>query len=955
VVKGARQHNLKEVSCHFPHGHMTVITGPSGSGKSSLAFDTLFAEGQRRFLESLSPYVRQFLERVEKPDVDSIEGILPAIALEQHNSITNARSTVGTATTCQDHVANLFGHVGQPQCHVCGSHKVGLLTPEVLIAGLSAEVIPLGTRLWVVAPVALAQHTVADLVQAGFFRTPSPQGDALLELAVTDTREALPEAYQETGELPLLLDRLVWKNTPDQHERLAEALKQARRLGAEALTLATAGTASAPSQPLKQVKPGYACADCGTPAQPPSVGQFSFNTPLGACTVCEGYGRVITLDEDRIIPNRDASLAEGAVHPFQTPANLSLQAELLAACKRHRIPTNVPYRDLSLPQRDVVWQGDDLYPGINGFFGWLETKRYKIQARITLARYRGYVTCGSCKGSRLKPEALRVFVAGKSYLDWVTTPISTLRQWVEALPQALGLATAEASHAVWVSSLIEPLAQRLLYLDEVGLGYLTLQRTMRTLSGGEAQRIHLAAALGTALTDTLYVLDEPTVGLHPRDTAALLRAITRLKDTGNTVVLVEHDPDVMRHADHILDIGPASGAEGGRLIFEGKLADLLAVPYSLTAHYLDKPLNPALPPKPAPPDYRGGDARALKPRPVSIVGATGHNLKRVNVTLPTHELCVVTGVSGAGKSTLIRHTLYGQYLLSKGELPDFDPTPCQAVTGLDVYDSVELVDQSPLGRSLRSNPVTYVKAFDDIRTLLAKTPKAMALGLKAGDFSFNSVGGRCETCEGLGFISVDMQFMADVHLTCPDCDGQRYQPAVLSIDYNNLNITEILNLSVNEAVSFFKTSTSIKRKLEPLQELGLGYLRLGQSTATLSGGEAQRLKLAPFLPPKGALAKKPTLFLFDEPTTGLHLSDVETLMGVLRRLVSAGHGVVVIEHHLDVMALADHIVDLGPSGGEAGGRVVVQGSPAQVAACADSVTGQYLKDRLAVYPACSHA
>lgn len=936
TVVNARVHNLKQVDCHIPYGALTVVTGPSGSGKSSLAFDTLFAEGQRRYLESLSSYVRQFLERMEKPDVERIDGILPAIALEQKNSVKNARSTVGTATRLQDDLQLLFGHCGQVRCSHCGSWNVGYLSPDAVTQTLASW--PEKTRLLILAPVSLRKQLPADLAQQGYFRFVHPATQELEAFTANTTVADFPTAIQETLLLPLLVDRLAIKANDEANEqRVRDAVSRAMKLADNAVVVRRLG--NPPEDCVFQT--GYACRDCGTPQLQPTPAAFSYNSPLGACPTCEGFGRVMGLDPERIVPNRELSLAEGAIHPFQTPANQELHALLLAEAPAHNVPVDVPYNQLTAEQQARVWEGFGTYPGIRGFFHWLETKRYKVHVRITLARYRGYYDCPACQGARIRPERLNVFVGGHHYLDWVQTPLATLLDWVEqlALPQHLQPVG---------DPILADLKAQLRYLCDVGLGYLTIQRTMRTLSGGEAQRIHLAAALGTALTETLYVLDEPTVGLHARDTQRLLVAMKRLRDLGNTLVVVEHDPDVMEQADYVLDIGPGSGEQGGRIVYAGDLPGLKQSD-TLTGCWLrqdEKRLAPASqtahpsaclePANPAAPGCNNASAAIV------IRGACGHNLRQLTVRIPTGQLVVVTGVSGSGKSTLIRQTLYGQYLLTQGELPPFETTPCEAIEGLEAFGEVHFVDQSPPGRSTRSNPVTYVKAFDDIRQLFAASPKAQAMGLAAGDFSFNAAGGRCERCEGLGFLTVDMQFMADVHMVCPDCNGKRFQPSVLSVELFDRNLDDVLNMTVSEALQFFKTAPKIRRRLEPLQELGLGYLRLGQSTATLSGGEAQRLKLANHLPPKGKQAKVPHLFLFDEPTTGLHPNDVQTLVAVLRRLVEAGHSLIVVEHNLQLIRQADWVIDLGPEAGSGGGQLVAEGPPAHIQTCSASWTGRYL-------------
>lgn len=922
VIRGANTHNLQNLSCTIPHGKLTVVTGPSGSGKSSLAFHTLYAEGQRRYLESLSSYARQFLDRLEKPDVEQILNILPAVALEQKNGVKNARSTVGTTTEAYDTLRLVFAALGQTQCHTCKSTHVGPVQPDRVAQYL--QQLPEKTRLWVLSPIALTQEALDKAKTDGFTRY-ILSGTDILELTPKTTLVELQKAVKNTTTptvLPLLIDRLAIKPGLETQNRLVEALNQAAGLnGQNGSGQFWLKIQKPDSKELEERKLslGFACYDCGEPHLKPVAAMFSFNHPLGACPTCEGFGRVMGIDPERIIPNKQLSLLQGAIHPFQTPANQELQALLEEEAKKAKLPLDIPYNDLTLAHRELIWQGKGAYPGIRPFFDWLETKRYKVHVRVMLARYRGYYNCADCKGSRLRPEALRVRVEGKTIGQLTALPVKDLLVWAKALQQKEGEVSI-------VKRPLEELVFRLTYLQEVGLGYLTLSRQMRTLSGGESQRIHLASALGTLLTETLYVLDEPTVGLHAQDTQRLLGVLHHLRDLGNTLVVVEHDPDLMAGADHILDIGPASGHEGGRLVYEGDYAGLLACNYSQTgqllkqaAHQATQPIHPSEEPPFLDP------AGWLK-----IVGATGNNLKNLSVSLPMGQLVGVCGVSGSGKSSLIKGTLYANYLLEQSELPAIDPLPCVGLEGLETFKEVILVDQSPPGRSLRSNPVTYVKAYDEIRALFAQSAKAQALGITVGDFSFNSAGGRCETCEGLGTVTIDMQFMADVTMTCPDCNGKRFTPAVLSIELFGKNVYDVLNMTVAEALKFFKTAPKVRNRLLVLQELGLGYLKLGQTTATLSGGEIQRLKLATFMPSAtGKLAGKavvqPSLFLFDEPTTGLHLSDIEVLVAALKRLVEVGHSVIVIEHNLAFLKACDYLLELGPEGGEGGGHLLASG------------------------------
>jgi excinuclease ABC subunit A len=948
LLRGAKLHNLKNVTCRFPHGKLSVITGPSGSGKSSLAFDTLYAEGQRRFLESLNTYARQFFQRLDKPNVESIENLLPSIALEQKNPVQHARSTVGTSSECYEALRHVLAYLGQPECSECGASEVRQVHAETIARSL-LQAWGEGARLHVVALLPKSAFSLEGLLSMGYFRLALPNAD-VFTLEAKHTEADLHDTLTSGKVWPVLMDRLVLKTekstqegqAPKLPERLLEALRQAAQLsGGQVLIQRLNASKTDEKQPLTELNKaftlGFACMACGAPQTPPTPAMFSFNHPLHACPTCEGYGRIIGVDPDKVVPNRDMSLKEGAIHPFEMPSNIDLKERLLIQGRKAKIRLDVPYKELTEAERHWVWQGDGFYEGVRPFFDYLESKRYKVHIRVMLARYRGYSVCPACKGTRLRPAALRIKLQGKGLQEMLQMPLGTLYHWLLAL--AFPSAQQEAAQRIMAD-----LLRRLSTLNKVGVGYLSLGRNMRTLSGGEAQRVQLARALGCDMTDTLYVLDEPTVGLHPRDTQRLMSVLKELTAQGNTLVVVEHDPDVMAQAEHNLELGPGSGQHGGYVVYEGTWQGLLATDYSITAQALREqekqvqaananqhPITPA-------------DEKPLSP-PLRLCGAAGNNLKALDVTLPTGQWITVTGVSGSGKSTLVKQTLYANYLLGKGELPASEVSPCKAIEGLNQFASVELVDQSPLGRSSRSNPVTYVKAYDEIRQLFAGAPKAMALGLSAGDFSFNTTGGRCERCEGLGTVTIDMQFMADVTLTCPDCDGQRFGPAVLSVELYERNLNDVLNMSVDEALAFFKTAPKIKKRLEPLAQLGLGYLRLGQATDTLSGGEAQRLKLASFLmKPKRKEHERPSLFLFDEPTTGLHMADVAMLINVLRQLVSHGHTLIVVEHNTQLIAQSDWVLELGPEGGDEGGYIVVEGSPATVAACMTSPTGEALRD-----------
>jgi excinuclease ABC subunit A len=951
VIHGAKTHTLKNISCSIPKEKLTVITGPSGSGKSSLAFDTLYAEGQRHYLESLNSYARQFFQRLSKPPVDRIDYLLPAIALEQKNPVKNARSTVGTATGAYDALRYLLAYAGEQTCGVCGSHRVGKTTPEAITRNLMRDHAE-GTRMYVIAPVSLKAYSLLQLSQMGYSRVVQPDGSFQTFEATTPVDDLLPSVKPKKKKksdasdlqtIPLLLDRLALKADKASQQRLTEALRQAGTLsGGPMVVRVLKDSKPSVEDPNRLFQLGYTCHDCGAPAEEVSPAWFSFNHPLHACSTCEGYGRVMGLDPDRIIPNKQLSLAEGAVHPFQTPSNQELQELLLAeAFDIKRIPVDIPYADLTPVQREFVWQGGGTYPGIRPFFEWLESKRYKVHVRVMLAKYRAYTTCPTCHGSRVKPKALLVKIGGKTLQTLLEMPVSELSTFLENHPYS-------EEKAKIAKGFLADLQGRLNGLTTLGIGHLSLGRPMRTLSGGEAQRVRLNAALGVGLTETLYVLDEPTVGLHARDTEKLAHQLKALSEQGNTVVVVEHDPDLFAHADHLIDMGPGSGKQGGSILYEGDWQGLLNTDFSLTAQAVkaeDAYWKNSQTSKTRLTDKKPTPSRALAAfsNPIKVVGATGHHLKNLTLEIPKNQWVCITGVSGSGKSSLIQQTLYANYLLSKGELPSEDPLPCQRLEGLDGFESVLFIDSSLPSRSTRSNPATYLKVYDEIRALFAQSPKALALGLTASDFSFNSAGGRCERCQGLGTITIDMQFMADVTLTCPDCDGKRFTQAVLGVELFGQSINDVLNLSVDEAYEFFKTHPKIHERLQPLRLLGLGYLTLGQTTETLSGGEAQRLKLAPYLlPGKGKQSTKQHLFLFNEPTVGLHLNEIPLIEQAFRRLLEAGHSLVVVEHHLSMIARCDWVIDLGPEAGDQGGSIVVEGPPETVMQCSESWTGRYL-------------
>ena len=909
-VVGARTHNLKGVTCRVPIGALTVVTGPSGSGKSSLAFDTLYAEGQRRFVESMSTYARQFLERMERPDVDRIDHLLPALAIEQKAPARSARSTVGTATEIHDVLRLLFAAAGTVVCPSCGV-EVRRESPRSVAESLVAELGD-GARVLVLAPRpagGLAER--APLwVRSGLFRAVAADGSVVAFDAGT------PPPVGPDGTVRLVVGRHVLR--PDDPE-LAASIDGAFAVG-EGTLLARDAASGCELRFLR----GLGCNSCGRAFEEPTPAHFSFNSPRGACPACQGFGRVAGLDVSKVLPDPSKTLLERPFAPFNPPAYASAYPDLSRACRRLGIRRDVPWNALTQREKDLVWNGDGDWYGVRGLFDWLETKRYKVHVRVMIARYRGYERCGACLGTRLTPEARAVRVAGATLPELCDLPLGELLQRLRDLPLSAA-GRARAGH------LVGDVARRVGTLVDVGLSYLTLGRTMRTLSGGEAQRVQLGAALGNALTGTLYVLDEPTVGLHPADTARLLAVLRRLADSGNAVCVVEHDLDVVRAADHVVDLGPRAGAHGGALVFEGP-PRALARAATATGEALRA-------------EGRGLAERA-EPYPrgvVRVVGARANNLADLTVEIPTGVLAAVCGPSGSGKSSLVVDVLASGALRSLGrkEADALERGAHDRIEGLSAFHDVVLVDQSPLGRSARSNPATYTKAWDEVRALWARSPAARAAGLTKGSFSFNAPGGRCERCEGSGAVTVDMQFLADVTVVCDACDGRRFSPEVLDVRVRGRNVHELLETTVDEALELFADLPGIASRLAPLADAGLGYLRLGQSTATLSGGEAQRLKVASFL--KGDGGARPALFLFDEPTTGLHPRDVGVLIGVFRRLLAAGHSVLAVEHNPSFLLAADWLLELGPGGGSDGGRVVWAGSVARMLAEAGTPTAEALR------------
>ena len=961
VVRGARVHNLKNVDFEIPHNALTVVTGVSGSGKSSLAFDTIYAEGQRRYVESLSAYARQFLERIEKPDVDLIDGIAPAIAIRQKNSTRNPRSTVATATEIYDYLRLLYARVGRTFCGNCGHEvkkdTVDEIAPAVLALGE-------GTRLHVLFPIRHAAPVEEKKRARG--KKAHAEAEAAAQAAEVVLRERLfdlrkkgfnrlfqngqvfefstPESLLDVDfsqPAYVLVDRIVV--APEQRSRIVDAVEQAFRESGEAVFETAPRDGGDPKRLRFSSK--FECKHCYRAYQEPEPRLFSFNNPFGACPRCQGFGNTIDFDPSLVIPDSSKTLAEGAIEPWTKPKYRTLQAELRKFARQKGIPTDVPWRELERDQQQMVMEGEGKFPGIQGFFSFLERKKYKLHVRVFLSRYRGYAQCPDCRGGRLRAEALQVRIEEKNICQATALTVEQAAHFFRNL-------TLSREQAEIAGKILEQIQERLKFLNDVGLEYLTLDRLASTLSGGEAQRIQLATSLGSRLVGALYVLDEPSIGLHSRDTARLVNILHELRNLGNTILVVEHDADVMRASDRILDLGPGAGENGGRVMAAAPYEEIKRLSASLTGRYLSQELRIQIPQnrrKPGVPMIR-------------IEGARAHNLKNINVEIPLGTLTAVTGVSGSGKSTLVHEVLYQALAAEKGITAGPGPAAdgFKRVGGGQYVADVVLVDQSPIGRTPRSNPVTYIKAFDAIREVFASVPEALKRGYGAGHFSFNIPGGRCETCQGDGTVTVEMQFLADVELICEDCKGTRYKAGVLEVRYKGKNIHEVLNLTVREAMQFFAGHGKLMDKLRVLEEVGLGYLRLGQSATTLSGGEAQRMKLAAHLVPTGrprafepetdeereerkkARAGKGTLYIFDEPTTGLHFDDVSKLLAAFRKLIEAGGSVLVIEHNMDVIKTADWIIDLGPEGGERGGEIVVTGPPEAVAKCSQSYTGRWL-------------
>ena len=907
-MEGARQNNLKNISLCIPHNRVTAVTGLSGSGKSSLAFDTLFAEGQWRYIESLSTYARMFLDKVARPDVDRIVNVRPAIAIEQKNQVRTARSTVGTATEIADLLRLLFAKIGKPICPDCHEEARSFYPDSVASDLLARFQNARAMLLFSIAPPSAKTEPafVQSLLTRGFTRV-RVGGETV------DLHEAKIPAFHRQPALDVVIDRLVLRE--DNRSRLCESIETAFREGEGRCTVDVIG------QGVQTYHAGFRCQSCGRTFAPLRPVLFSFNHPLGACPECKGFGNVLRYDPALVVPDHNKSLVQGAIEPWSKPGTDWWQKQMLLAMKRKDVDITVPFRLLAPETQRLLWEGDKSFDGINDFFEYLEGKRYKLHVRVLLSRYRTPFECPSCHGSRLKPDARFVKIAGADIQQVTEMTIEGAVAWLTSLalrPYEYGVA----------ADLLSQLKGKLGFLVRVGLGYLTLGRQTKTLSGGEAQRVSLANQLGARLVGTLYVLDEPTIGLHPRDTELLAAILKDLAASGNTVVVVEHDRHMIESADYIVELGPYSGEKGGEVVCAAPAAEFVHDRRAITARYLRDEEQ-----IPLPRSRRSGTGKVLV-----IAGASEHNLKDLFVRLPLGMLICVTGVSGSGKSTLVEDTLYAA-LARAFRVENLPMGRFKAIKGIEHLKGVRLIDQQPIGRTPRSNPVTYLKAFDDIRQLFAGEREALRQGFTPGHFSFNTEGGRCERCEGAGVEKLEMYFFEDLYAPCERCEGQRFKPEVLSVRHRGKTISEVLHMTVDDALSFFSGTPRLQERLHLLSSIGLGYLRLGQSATTLSGGEAQRLKIAAEL--KEASAKD-LLYIMDEPTTGLHMEDVKKLLVVLHKLVNAGNTLVVVEHNLDVIKSADWVIDLGPEGGEAGGHIIAEGRPEQVMKNAASATGRCL-------------
>jgi excinuclease ABC subunit A len=984
IIRGARTHNLKNISCEIPHGKLTVVSGVSGSGKSSLAFDTIYAEGQRRYVESLSAYARQFLERIEKPDVDEIDGLAPAIAIKQKNTTRNPRSTVATATEIYDYLRLLYARAGTVHCVYCDG-----LVKRDSIDEIAEAVLALGegTRLNALFPVATATPTPEADAHTGLkpavkaaksigrpaktasrmAAKPAGSGDSphteTLKARLNELRSggfnrlyqqgrifefSTPESLLDLDfTLPVfvLLDRIVVSE--DNRSRIVDAAEIAYREGGEVTFEEVPRDDRGPhgqafvrgvgdeeaERARHRFSAAFECKSCHRPGKEPEPRLFSFNNPFGACPRCQGFGNTVDFDMNLVIPDKGVTLADGAIDPWNRPKYRTWFTDLRKHAAELSIPMDVPWRDLPEAAREIVLRGKGSFEGVFGFFAQMERKKYKLHVRVMLSKYRGYAECPDCRGQRLRAEARSVRLNGQNICQAAALTIAQAKEFFGSLKLS-------PMHEEIAGPILHEVQQRLGFLDAVGLEYLTLDRLASTLSGGEAQRIQLATSLGSRLVGALYVLDEPSIGLHTRDTARLIHILEELRDLGNTILVVEHDADVLRAADHLLDLGPGAGEFGGKLLAEGVLAEIEANPNSLTGRYLSGQVSIPVPTR----------RRAPGKERLVLRGARANNIRNLDVEIPLGMLVAITGVSGSGKSTLVHQVLYRAVARALGQGDGSDPVGVfTSLSGTERLNDVVLVDQTPIGRTPRSNPITYIKGFDLIRELFASQPEAKRLSLTPGHFSFNVPGGRCNTCEGDGTVTVEMQFLADVELPCEDCNGTRYQAKVLQVEYKGKSIHDVLQMTVKEALRFFTGQTRLLEKLAVLDEVGLGYLRLGQSATTLSGGEAQRVKLAAHLAQVRAAnaTAKPSqasrvLYILDEPTTGLHFDDVSKLLTSFRKLIDGGGSLIVIEHNLDVIKCADWVIDLGPEGGEGGGKIVAEGPPEEIAANLHSHTGKWL-------------
>lgn len=918
IVKGARVNNLKNIDVTIPRNKLVVITGLSGSGKSSLAFDTLYAEGQRRYVESLSSYARQFLGRMSKPECDFIKGLPPAIAIEQKVNNRNSRSTVGTSTEIYDYLRLLFARIGKTYSPVSGEQVKKHTTSDVIDA---IKALPDGTRFALLAPIHVpsgrSRGDQLDVLLKGGYSRVEENGKFM---SITD---AIMIADEPNHSFRLLVDRLAAPISYDDELRLRDSITTAFYEGQdECIILAfNADGSTSELQFSKRFE-----AD-GITFKEPSDLMFNFNNPIGACDTCEGFGNIVGVDENLVVPNKTLSVYDDAVMCWRGQVMSEWKNAFIRLASKYDFPIHKPYYQLTKEQHDLLWHGCPEFPGIDGFFEWIKSKSYSIQYRVLMARYRGKTVCPTCHGSRLKADASYVKISGKSIGDLVHMPIDELAQWFKDLK-------LESEDAVIAKRLLTEINNRLSFLMEVGLSYLTLDRLSGTLSGGESQRINLATSLGSTLVGSIYILDEPSIGLHPRDNDRLIHVLRMLQELGNTVVVVEHDEEIMRAADYIIDMGPEAGRLGGEVVYQGTIGNLKNIDNSFTLKYLTGEMKIALP-----------SHRRHWNNYIEVKGAAQNNLKGIDVKFPLGVMTVVTGVSGSGKSTLVNDILFKALARQLGESADAPGTYSSLGGDIDLVKAVEFVDQDPIGKSSRSNPAIYLKAFDEIRHLFAQQQLSKQMGYNAGFFSFNSPGGRCEECKGDGKITIEMQFMANITITCDTCHGRRFSNNALEVTYRDKSIYDVLEMTVNQAIEFFSQANTFNEKkivarLKPLQDVGLGYIKLGQSSSTLSGGENQRVKLASFL---SGEKKEHTLFIFDEPTTGLHFHDINTLMKSFNQLIDRGHTIIIIEHNLDVIKCADHIIDLGPEGGVAGGSVVVTGTPEDVAKHGTSHTAQWLR------------